>query len=114
MAEQRSLKPAVRGSTPRRRTKEGHAARLAALAEYQRDTGQDLAAEVTAARADGMTWEQIGAVLGLPYPTVLRQHKAGSPIVVIRPYHPGGTGRRGGPGTYTPGASSGREPAPGV
>jgi hypothetical protein len=59
---------------------------LATLAQIQRDTADDLAAAVKQARADGQSWSQIGRELGMVRETVFRQAKAGSPIVVVKPY----------------------------
>lgn len=62
-----------------------HARKLAGLAAAQRENADELLAAVREANDSGMSWQQIGAVLGVKRETVFRQAQAGSPIVVVRP-----------------------------
>jgi uncharacterized protein with LGFP repeats len=64
-----------------------HAVHLAELAAAQRDNASLLAAAVADASAAGLTWQAIGEALGIPGVTAFRQHKAGSPVSVLRPFH---------------------------
>ena len=65
---------------------DSHAVHLAELAAAQRATAGLLAAAVTDASAAGLSWQAIGEALGIPKTTAFRQHKAGSPVSVLRPY----------------------------
>ena len=60
---------------------------LHVLAAAQRMNAEALREMITAARAAGMSWHKIAVAIDLPQPTVFRQYQAGSPIVVVRPYH---------------------------
>lgn len=57
------------------------------LAYLQKRTGNLMREKVFEAHADGMSWAAIAKVLGMQTPTLWRQCKAGSPVVVVRPFH---------------------------
>jgi len=59
---------------------------LSSLARCQRKNAEDLREAITAARDAGATWAQIGQALDMPRETAFRQHRAGSPIVVVKAY----------------------------
>ena len=61
--------------------------RVGAKAEEQRRQAMDLRQAVIAARSAGATWEELAAAAGISYPSLLRQVQAGSPVVVVRPFH---------------------------
>jgi hypothetical protein len=63
-----------------------HAVHLAELANAQRAVARLLASAVAEASADGLSWQAIGEALGIPKSTAFRQHKAGSPVSVLRPF----------------------------
>ncbi len=75
------------GSAPRSVLADLATASLTELADVQRATARLLLAQVDQARAQGLTWSQIGAALDMVRETVFRQHQARSPIVVVRPRH---------------------------
>jgi hypothetical protein len=72
-----------------------HAVHLAELAAAQRASACLLADAVAEASAAGLSWQAIGEALGIPKETVFRQHKAGSPVSVLRPYHSAASPRSG-------------------
>ena len=61
--------------------------RVGTMADAQRRQAWELREAVLAARAAGATWEELAAEAGISYPSLLRQVKAGSPVVVARPFH---------------------------
>jgi hypothetical protein len=61
--------------------------RVRKVAELQHVTGTVLRVEVDVARSEGFSWQDIARELGITRTTLWRQHQAGGPIVVIRPYH---------------------------
>lgn len=66
-----------------------HEVKLKQLAWAQRQSGNVLRARALQAHADGMSWAAIAKILGMQTPTLWRQCKAGSPVVVVRPFHGG-------------------------
>jgi hypothetical protein len=72
---------------------DGHAVHLIQLAAAQRASAALLAAAVADASTAGLSWRAIGEALGIPKETVFRQHKAGSPVSVLRPFQAPRTGR---------------------
>jgi hypothetical protein len=72
-----------------------HAVHLAELAAAQRASASLLALAVADASAAGMSWQAIGDALGITRATAFRQHKAGSPVSVLRPYQSAGSPRAG-------------------
>jgi DNA-binding phage protein len=62
---------------------------LKTLAENQRWLSMHLRDVIEVARAQGLTWDQIGDALGIPRETVYRQFASGGPISVVRPTHKG-------------------------
>jgi DNA invertase Pin-like site-specific DNA recombinase len=65
---------------------DSHAVHLAELAAAQRATARMLAAAVAEASDAGMPWKAIAEALGISKATAFRQHKAGSPVSVLRPF----------------------------
>lgn len=61
---------------------------LHALASAQRLNALALRELVGEAHAAGVTRQGIGGAIGIPKETVFRQHRAGSPIVVVKAFHP--------------------------
>lgn len=72
-----------------------HAVHLAELAASQRASAGLLAAAVAEASAAGMSWQAIGRAIGITGATAFRQHKAGSPVSVLRPYQSAKSPRAG-------------------
>ena len=60
---------------------------LGVLAAAQRMNATALRDLITEARAAGVKWREIAKAIDAPVPTVFRQHKAGSPVVVVKAYH---------------------------
>jgi hypothetical protein len=56
-------------------------------AEQQRLTAECLRDLAAAAHDAGITWQALGEAAGIPFPTLWRQVRAGSPVVVARAYH---------------------------
>lgn len=73
----------------------GYDARLVVLHEWaledlagrQRENARQLADAVAKASAAGVPWRVIGDALGIAHEAAWRQHKAGSPIVVVKAFH---------------------------
>lgn len=65
----------------------GHERKLRDLVAVQVRSGDLLRRAALRAHEDGMTWARIAEIIGLQSPTLWRQCKAGSPVVVIRPFH---------------------------
>lgn len=63
-----------------------HALHLSALAAEQRANAGLLALAVADASRAGLSWQAIGRALGITGATAYRQHKAGSPVSVLRPF----------------------------
>jgi hypothetical protein len=63
-----------------------HAVHLIHLAAAQRANADMLAAAVADASEAGLSWQAIGEALGVSKATAFRQHKAGSPVSVLRPF----------------------------
>jgi hypothetical protein len=59
---------------------------LSALAAMQRTIADDMLGAARHANEVGVSWRKIGRELGMPYETVFRQVKAGSPVSVVRPH----------------------------
>lgn len=64
-----------------------HYGHLASLADSQRENARLLADAVAEASAGGLAWRQIGEALGVTPSAVFRQHKAGSPVSVLRAFN---------------------------
>lgn len=65
---------------------DSHAVHLIQLAAAQRASAGLLAAAVADASETGLSWQAIGEALGIAKETAFRQHKAGSPVSVLRPF----------------------------
>jgi hypothetical protein len=65
---------------------DSHAVHLVQLAAAQRASASLLAAAVADASEAGLSWQAIGEALGISKATAFRQHKAGSPVSVLRPF----------------------------
>lgn len=65
---------------------ERHCVLLRELAAAQRKSAAELREAITEACDYGVTWRAIGEALGVPHETAFRQHKAGSPIVVVKAF----------------------------
>jgi len=57
---------------------------LKAARARQAQSGMELRALVTQARASGASWQSIADVLGVTHTTLARQYRKGGPIVVVR------------------------------
>jgi hypothetical protein len=65
---------------------DSHAVHLIQLAAAQRASAVMLAVAVADASDAGLTWKAIAEALGISKATAFRQHKAGSPVSVLRPF----------------------------